>query len=205
MNLESWKRWHWVLIGLIVGAAIGWADVSRQENQLVGGEGFVPQAIFEQEFLAPSVEGKPRLKNFSIHRVGNADVVLMERIAALGSGAGYLAIKFAAPVPYRPLRAAAAGEDYTVRQFMQDSAKRDAKLVLKFAWWKEPWPRVGLWALGGIVLIGGLWPSLVRLMVGAGWGRPVKEKMLDLDQFIKVHAMEFYLKHWDGYSQPWRP
>jgi hypothetical protein len=25
-------------------------------------------------------------------------------------------------------------------------------------------------------------------------------QMLDLDQFIKVDAMEFYLKHWDGYS-----
>ena len=26
------------------------------------------------------------------------------------------------------------------------------------------------------------------------------EKMLDLDQFIKLYAMEFYLKHWDGYA-----
>src|SRR5258705_1838868 len=25
-------------------------------------------------------------------------------------------------------------------------------------------------------------------------------QMLDLDQFIKVDAMEFYLKHWDGYT-----
>lgn len=25
-------------------------------------------------------------------------------------------------------------------------------------------------------------------------------QMLDLDQFIKLHAMEFYLKHWDGYA-----
>jgi len=25
-------------------------------------------------------------------------------------------------------------------------------------------------------------------------------QMLDLDQFIKVYAMEFFLKHWDGYS-----
>ena len=24
--------------------------------------------------------------------------------------------------------------------------------------------------------------------------------MLDLDQFIKIYAMEFFLKHWDGYS-----
>ena len=26
------------------------------------------------------------------------------------------------------------------------------------------------------------------------------EQMLDLDQFIKLYAMEFYLKHWDGYA-----
>ncbi len=25
-------------------------------------------------------------------------------------------------------------------------------------------------------------------------------QMLDLEQFIKIHAMEFYLKHWDGYA-----
>ena len=24
--------------------------------------------------------------------------------------------------------------------------------------------------------------------------------MLDLDQFIKLYAMEFFLKHWDGYA-----
>ena len=26
------------------------------------------------------------------------------------------------------------------------------------------------------------------------------DQMLDLDQFIKLYAMEFYLKHWDGYA-----
>ena len=24
--------------------------------------------------------------------------------------------------------------------------------------------------------------------------------MLDMDQFLKVYAMEFFLKHWDGYA-----
>ena len=24
--------------------------------------------------------------------------------------------------------------------------------------------------------------------------------MLDMDQFIKIYAMEFFLKHWDGYA-----
>jgi CotH kinase protein len=27
------------------------------------------------------------------------------------------------------------------------------------------------------------------------------DRMFDLDQFIKIHAMEFFLKHWDGYAQ----
>src|ERR1051325_1323006 len=135
MNLESWKRWHWALIGLVAGARIRWADVSRHEGELVGGPGFITQIVFEQEFLAAPVEGRPRLKNFSIHRVGDADVVEMERISSLGADANYLPVKFAAPVPYRPLRAVApAGEDNTVRQFMQHSAARDAKLVVRFAW-----------------------------------------------------------------------
>ena len=29
---------------------------------------------------------------------------------------------------------------------------------------------------------------------------PGVNQMLDLDQFIKVYAMEFFLKHWDGYA-----
>src|SRR5437879_5999067 len=132
MNLESSKRWHWALIGMIAGAALGWANVSRQENQLIGGEGFVPQIVFEPELLAPPVDGHPRLKNFSIYRVGDADVVEMERLngAPSASGASYLPIKFAAPRPYRPLRLRKeVGENYTVRDFIQDAAKSDAKLA----------------------------------------------------------------------------
>lgn len=26
------------------------------------------------------------------------------------------------------------------------------------------------------------------------------DQMLDMDQFIKIFAMEFFLKHWDGYA-----
>jgi CotH kinase protein len=34
----------------------------------------------------------------------------------------------------------------------------------------------------------------------AAHGLSAANQMLDLDQFIKVYAMEFLLKHWDGYS-----
>ena len=26
------------------------------------------------------------------------------------------------------------------------------------------------------------------------------DQMLDMDQFLKIYAMEFFLKHWDGYA-----
>jgi hypothetical protein len=34
----------------------------------------------------------------------------------------------------------------------------------------------------------------------AAHGLAGASQMLDLDQFIKLYAMEFLLKHWDGYS-----
>jgi CotH kinase protein len=34
----------------------------------------------------------------------------------------------------------------------------------------------------------------------AAHGLAAASQLLDLDQFIKVYAMEFFLKHWDGYS-----
>ena len=34
----------------------------------------------------------------------------------------------------------------------------------------------------------------------AAHGLAGAEQMLDLDQFIRLYAMEFYLKHWDGYA-----
>src|SRR6476646_11252815 len=103
MNVQSWKRWQWALVGALAGAAVGWADLSRRESELVGGEGFIPQIVFEPEFLAPPIEGNPRLKNFWIYRVGDSDVVEMERLSGAPSatGANYLHIKFAAPHPYK--------------------------------------------------------------------------------------------------------
>ncbi|HEV8606255.1 MAG TPA: prepilin-type N-terminal cleavage/methylation domain-containing protein [Tepidisphaeraceae bacterium] len=178
------KRWHWALLGAVAGAAIGWADVSRRENERIGGEGFIAQAVFEQEFSSPAVEGVARLRNFSIQHLDDVDIVDMERMGGSAASPTYTRVKFAAPNPYRPIFSRQpVGADYTVRQYMQDMARTDPKMTLRFAWWREPNARVGFWALGGIAVVGGVWPTLVRMMIGAGLGRPVKEKLLDLDQF----------------------
>ena len=60
MNVQAWKRWQWALVGAIAGAALGWAELSRRESGLVGGEGFVPQIVFEPELLSPPVDARRR-------------------------------------------------------------------------------------------------------------------------------------------------
>src|SRR5687767_1906769 len=117
MNIQSWKRWHWALLGAVAGAAIGWATLSRRDNQLIGGAGYIPQATFEQELSLPPLEGHPRLRNFSIYHVGNVDIVDMERMSGSPSGITptYTRTKFAAPNPYRPLSSRQPGnENFTV-------------------------------------------------------------------------------------------
>src|SRR5207248_1549758 len=53
-----------------------------------------------------------------------------------------------------------------------------------FAWWYLPWAIALLWGGGAVVLIGGIWPTALNLMIGAGLGRKKeKEPDYDLDRF----------------------
>ena len=59
MNLESWKRWQWAVLGAVAGALIGWADVSRQENERVGARGLSRRLFLSRNFsLRQSREGR---------------------------------------------------------------------------------------------------------------------------------------------------
>ena len=46
---------------------------------------------------------------------------------------------------------------------------------------------VAIWGGGAVLLIGGVWPTLLSVMIGAGLGRPKSEKKddYDLDRFSR--------------------
>jgi hypothetical protein len=91
--------------------------------------------------------------------------------------------------PFKPLIAvpgAAPGATYTVRDYLKDLSKTEpgAAVQFRFAWWRRPAALIALWTAGSTLLIGGVWPTVLNLLTGAGFGRRAPEKSdYDLSRF----------------------
>ena len=61
----------------------------------------------------------------------------------------------------------------------------NAEISYRYAWYRETWAIYLLWTGAALLLIGGVWPSVISLMVGAGLGFQAEEKgpEYDLERF----------------------
>ncbi len=84
-------------------------------------------------------------------------------------------------VPVRALRL--TDPTYTVLDYLKEAAPGGQVPHYRFAWWVQPRATMALWAVGAVLLLGGIWPSVLTLLTGAGFGRPVPEADYDLDRF----------------------
>ena len=141
-------------------------------------------AKFEQALRVPPAAGKPYIGRVTVRPAGGVDVVTLW---VLTSELKYEPVRFAAPRRYRPVgtsRAAslaAASEGYSVREYLGSAAETNPDLRVTDAWWEEPAPLVASHVAAGLVLVGGVWPVVLRRLVGAGYGRD--EPAYDLDRF----------------------
>jgi hypothetical protein len=69
---------------------------------------------------------------------------------------------------------------YTVLDYLNAMAATHPDIHYRYAWWMEP--KAVLWlSVGGCVLvIGIIWPTVLNLLVGAGFGPPPREKGVSL-------------------------
>ena len=180
MNIESLKRWHWVAIGLIVGLALAAAKLLGRADEAVGGDGFIDQAQFERGLRMPPVMGKAQVSSIVVHPRGAVDIVTL-RLLDMES-LQYRQVKFAAPRSYQPLgTSVAGGSGREVIDYLAELSAGNRSITARYAWWdKREWI-VTLYMFAGAVTVGGIWPTLLRLLVGAGLGR--KEPDYDLDRF----------------------
>jgi hypothetical protein len=172
MTIRTLKRRHWILIGLLVGAAVALIQLSAGPiGQAPVGMG---QADFERLLQAPPVLGKyAALDEINIVPVGDVYWVRGQRRYPLADNSGFeyrtewLALR---ERQYRPIdpalhpREAGQGGEYTVRTFLADAAARDPRVRYRYAWEKDArivWPAC---LLGG-ALIGAMWAGLLRLLI----------------------------------------
>ncbi|HEY7086607.1 MAG TPA: hypothetical protein VH518_00880 [Tepidisphaeraceae bacterium] len=178
MGIERFKRWQWVLIGALVGIALAymWTNLATSIEGLKSSD---PVAFERDVTLKDESSGLPFITGIVIHPQedsfeGPVNVVTYKRLARDRSGRiGWLSKRMVAKIPYTPVipgRVEASG-DLTIQGYLEGLARSDNTVRFHYGWWLEPKKALIIGSLLGMLIIGGVWPSLLNVMVGAGLGR----------------------------------
>jgi hypothetical protein len=182
MDIAYLPRYVWIIVGVLMGAFGGyqWSSVS----DTMDGIARASQIRFEQDLTMKDQSGNPLIKGIVVHPPqyspadhGNVNIVTYKRLAQDRAGKHWWIDKcFIATIPFVPMNGAIPGTpNMTVETYLLEMAKQNTGIRFNNGWWMKPQNAMMIGAVAGLVLVGGLWPSLINLMIGAGFG-PKREK-----------------------------
>lgn len=195
MELQNLKRWHWVLIGALVGLGLGFGYTRWDSSAAAPTIGI---RTFQEHLLRQErrVEGDPFLiRNLKL----NPPEVIDGKVQWLLTfdyldlrRRSYTKTQTTASEPFRVeiinnTEFSRNEELPNIRAYLDAVKAANDHLDYQYLWWREPTWAYILWTGGAVVLIGGVWPTLLNLLVGAGFGRPPREPKdeYDLSRFGK--------------------
>jgi hypothetical protein len=198
-TVASVKHWHWLLISIAVGLALGWVNRFTSDELPSYGNAINDQRRFEESLVRriPDAGDRPQFEDPVVHRViihgqaGEAYVVAGRYCAnpwQPDPHDGMYHFKpafFVAAVPYQPATDAASAalskiSQPTVVDLLANMAKTD-HITYRNLWWKShPFT---VWLGGCVLFIGVLWPFAVNRWFWGTWLRPAEEKGIDLSQY----------------------
>lgn len=192
MGIENFKRWHWAIIGLIAGLAMAYmrtAVVTPDETSTY--RRGISSFEFASDLNRPKTSnGYDWLTDITVYPpVENKNYVTAKMLEIQADGQGmYRLVKMDADVPFKVARfSEPKTSSYSIRDYLADIQKKNPDLKFTYAWWAAPAAQYALWTIGGLLVIGGIWPTVVSLMIGAGLGRKkTEEEEYDLDRFGKT-------------------
>lgn len=197
MRIEDLKRWHWIVIGAFIGLVLGYVFSNLEPTDPGRSLSTVDfQRAARQVSRNPATEGMPSLRNI---------VVYPPEQGAYGKPVHRVhfdLLHFAAGDPtkweYRPSHLKAevpfvrdgSNPENTVIDFLEAAKADNDKLSYRLAWERQGGMMYAMSVGGGVLVIGGIWPTIINLMVGAGLGkRGEKKPDYDLNKF-KMSAEE---------------
>src|SRR4051812_41234378 len=199
MQIEDFKRWHWVVISLAIGALLAYGRTMLSPDESGTGRGIAAVEVGENVARPKSRNGDDWIKQLTIYptqtivdastgQMRQVNFVVCSLLTPLPNGKyQYKPVHFTAEIPFKVGNINPTSNTYSIRDYLTEVKERFPDLQYRYAWWTQPRAQFGIWMGGAVLLIGGVWPSLVSLMIGAGLGRPHKEKTddYDLERFSK--------------------
>jgi len=192
MLMSRIKRWHWIVISLVAGAALGVLNrMSRQDWDAAYGES-LSQAQFVAAVGPPSaaighltgIVVYPEVIELSPGVRKPVDIVVGQykedaSSGAAGSHAADVSDRrcFIAEIPFVLSTPNAATPAGTVMAYLDH-----ARISYRYAWWRDPKTAMTLWTGGSFVLIGLIWPTLLNLLAYGSIFQPAGEKGTDLSK-----------------------
>jgi hypothetical protein len=218
MRIEDFKRWQWCVIGLIVGSLVAavslWAgprEATDTHNNTGG-----PQ-VLEEQLLAktdPSRRKVAGVRNFKVH-----PAIDMPLPGGTVGSAEFVSYEVLLRRPKDPVKCDVVQRQMILQQTthkksvlgdLKGMAVRDYLAKLKeytdkvnkehpgavftfnyqYGWLETPRGAFAVYPAAGFVLIGLIWPSILGLLVQAGYGRPADDEF-DLSKYkSRVTAAE---------------
>jgi hypothetical protein len=169
MHIEDIKRWHWMLIAVVVGLLLSYAlsDVPWGDDLPTLG-----QIDFERG-VAAKFPQPGHIANVVVLPSSQKDVtpVVFEQLRRTSDPKKmeFHPSMFRAPVPFKSQR---DGQTYaSVNDFLSKvPEKANPDFSFKYAWHRDRSSTYILWTTAAVLLIGVVWPSLVSLLTGGGLG-----------------------------------
>lgn len=170
MDLISFKYWHWIVLGIIVGGLMGFAWTGFEPSMPRSGSVDDFKFRVGQVGEADATKGLPRITNIRI-LPGDTDPngrlvspVTFERLGVDKEGkAVYQAQSLYATAPF--------DGNETIEQYL---TKR--KVAFSNRAGPLKYLPVGYGVAAGVIGIGLIWPTMIRLLVGAGLAAPKPPK-----------------------------
>jgi hypothetical protein len=210
MAIEDLKRWQWCIVGCVVGAAVGAASLATLPREKPGTETVGPRVFEEQirDGIDPSRRHVFKVENVELHppsampvpgeRAVNTpfityDVLLVRKDNPKLADRYYRNMILEIRTT-RDKSLAGKLDGMSMKEYLDKVnaaiGKLDKKrfphaqtVAYKFQWIETPKGAYPIFTLGGLVLIGFIWPTVVQLLAGNGFGRPKTEEEFSLSRY----------------------
>lgn len=194
MQLDQLKRWQWALIGIVVGLVIAYVRTGVEPDDSVTMT--LSFREFANEVGANDLPGgRLRIEDIVLHPPSDPNdsayhkavqIVTFKRAVYDEKLKGWVYKPAAVKVelPFKPPRNMGSDEyGGSFEKFLEAEKSENGAIQYHYAWWEEPRMQYLIWGVGCLVVIGGIWPTIINVLVGAGLGPQRKKEDYDLERF----------------------